>query len=113
MPRRRRPPAEENRLPELLRPLFWEYAFARLSLAADRDLILAKVLGSGNWTQIAWLRRELGDESIRAFLERRRGAGLTPPQLRFWQLLLDLPKREVDEWLSAPGRQAWDRRVRR
>jgi len=39
-----------------------------------------------------------------------RGAGLTARQLRFWQIILDLPRRQVDGWLAAPGRKIWDQR---
>jgi len=40
----------------------------------------------------------------------RHGAGLSPHQLRFWELIWNLPRRHLNTWLAAPGRAVWDRR---
>jgi hypothetical protein len=93
-----------------LRPFFWDHDFARLRWEADRDLIVGRVLAVGDWDAVQWLRRRLGTAALREWLERRRGAGLSPRQLRFWETILGLPRRQVDAWLAQPGRQAWDRR---
>jgi len=97
-------------LPKQLRPCFWDYDFARLSWEEDRELVIARVLATGSWEAIQWLRAQLGDPALREWLQRRRGAGLSPRQLRFWQLMLGLPRRQVDAWLAAEARQVWDRR---
>jgi hypothetical protein len=93
-----------------LRPLFWDYDFARLTWKADDDPIVGRILAAGNWDAVRWLRRRLGTAALRDWLTRRRGAGLSPRQLRIWQAVLALPSRTVDAWLAAPGRQPWDRR---
>jgi hypothetical protein len=100
------------RLPKTLRRFFWDYDFARLSWAEDRDLIIARILAVGDWKSIRWLRRRLPDEELRQWLQRRRGAGLSSRHLRFWELILELPRREVNAWLAQPGRQAWEGRNR-
>ena len=97
-------------LPSFLRSLFWDYRFARLSWAADRELITARVLEHGSWEAVCWLRRKLGDADLRAWIIRRRGGGLSPKQVRFWEVILDIPKRYVDAWLADPRRQIWDKR---
>ena len=51
----------------------------------------------------------MGDSALREWIEQRQGAGLSPKQLRFWQVILNLPKRIVDEWLKSPNRKVWDR----
>ena len=99
-----------RRLPPILRPFFWDYSFARLSWSADRELVTRRVLEHGSWEAVRWLRRKLGDEELRDWLVRRHGASLTPKQLRFWELILDIPRRQVDSWLADPRRQVWDRR---
>jgi|SRR5262245_16763904 len=101
-----------SRLPPFLRPFFWDYAFAQLSWPADRELVTARILAEGSWEAVRWLRRQLGVDGLRSWICSRRGAGLSPKQLRFWEIVLDLPKREVDSWLAAPGRRVWDRRRR-
>jgi|GEM_PF-1311244 len=83
-------------LPESLRPLFWDCDFDALS-----------------WEAVQWLRRELGDAGLRVWILERRGRGLSPPQLRFWELILDLDKTEVDRWLAERKGDPWHERTRR
>jgi hypothetical protein len=97
-------------LPPSLRTLFWDHDFARLTWESDRDLIVGRVLASGDWDAVQWLRRQLGTPALRDWLTRRRGAGLSPRQLRFWQVILGLPRDVVDAWLADLGRQPWQRR---
>jgi hypothetical protein len=106
----RRKARAARRLPARLRPFFWDHDFGRLRWERDVDLITGRLLADGDWEAVCWLRRRLGDAALRAWLERRQGAGLSPRQLRFWELILHLPRRTVSRWLAAPGRQVWDRR---
>ena len=102
---------KRSSLPALLRPLFWDYDFKTLTWDDDRDLIIARVLVSGTWEAITWLRVRLRDQALREWIERRRGRGLSPRQLRFWEVMLDLPHRQVNTWLRAEGREIWEQRV--
>jgi len=61
---------------------------------------------------VTWLRSCLGDRALRDWIERRQGRGLSPQQLRFWELILGLPHRQVNVWLAAEGRKIWEKRVR-
>jgi hypothetical protein len=97
-------------LPPCLRPLFWDHDFTRLSWESDRDLIAGRILTAGDWKAVCWLRRRMGKAELRAWLERRRGTGLSARQLRFWETILGLPHRQVSAWLADPGRQVWDQR---
>jgi hypothetical protein len=67
-------PAMPSKLPRNIRTLFWEYDSARLTWAADRDLIIGRILAVGNWDSLRWLRRRLSDAELRLWLEQRRGA---------------------------------------
>ena len=98
-------------LPERLRELFWEYPFDELTWEEDRDLVIGRVLSRGPWETVEWLRREVGDEAVRGWIERARGRGLSRRQLRFWQLVLELPPEEVDAWLEEPEPDLWEHRV--
>jgi hypothetical protein len=53
----------------------------------------------------------MGDDRIETFLRQRRGGGLSPRQLRYWQLLLGLSAREVDAWIGAPAAKIWSERT--
>ena len=99
-------------LPRHLEDLFWEYDVSILDWDEHRGFIARRVLSHGTWEQICWLRNEIGDAELRRIIEAGRGRELSPRQLRFWQLILDIPAEEVDHWLAEPGRQIWDNRVR-
>jgi hypothetical protein len=99
-------------LPLSLEALFWDYDFAALTWEDDCDLIVARVLAAGDWDAVSWLRSHLGDAALRRWLLEHRGSGLSPRQLRFWQLILHLPRRQVDAWLNAEGRITWGSRLR-
>ena len=103
----------EDGLPAMLRPYFWEYRFADLTWKTDREFVIQRVLEEGNWDAICWLRRRVGYEGIARSIRGRRGRGLSRRQLRYWELMLDLPRREVNAWLRLPGRQIWYQRAAR
>ncbi len=98
-------------LPDAIRRLFWEHGEGDVSWEAHRDYVVQRVLARGDWDSICWVRRTAGDPVLREVLVRTRGRWLSPPQLRLWQLVIDLPDALVDEWLRAPGRAIWDRRT--
>ncbi|NUQ61702.1 MAG: hypothetical protein HUU20_04385 [Pirellulales bacterium] len=94
-------------MPELLRPLFWDCEFDQLSWQEHRDFVTRRILSVGTWESICWLRTRLSDSALREWIERRQGRGLSAQQLRFWELVLDLPSKMVDTWLVSPGRSTW------
>lgn len=105
-------PAVSVRLPEMLRPLFWDSDFERVSWQINRDYVVRRVLTAGKWEAICWLRAELGDAALRRWIEQHEGRGLSSRQLRFWELVLDLPRGLVDAWLRSEGRRIWEGRGR-
>lgn len=110
-----RPPGRQARgaLPRALAALFWDYDFRELRWDTDRDLVVARVLASGDWRAARWLRRRTGPAALREWIEAREGRGLDARTLRFWALLLDLPRRRVDAWLRAREPDLWERRTGR
>jgi len=103
-----RPPT----LPSAVRKLFWDVEPRSLRLDRDQGTIIGRVLATGPWETVKWLRSALGDDAIRRWIEDHEGRGLSPQQLRYWQLMLDIPRRRVDTWLQGEQRQVWDRRAR-
>lgn len=100
-------------LPAQIRSLFWDLDPRELRWERDQEQIIGRVLASGSWDAVTWLRKRAGDDAVREWIERHQGRGLSPRQLRFWELILDLSHRRVDEWLRSERRQVWDRRTRR
>lgn len=100
-------------LPDLLRPLFWDADFSALDWQNDRDFIIRRILQHGSWQAIRWLRTACGDQALRAWLEAHSGGRLNQRQLRFWELILNLPAQEVEKWISQVKSGPWGRRVQR
>ncbi len=98
-------------LPEMLRPLFWDHDFDALSSETNTAFIVARILTSGSWEAVRWLRDHLGDDPLREWIVRREGRPLSPKQLRFWELILGLPHDQVNEWLRQEARLGWDARI--
>ncbi len=125
-------------LPKQFRPLFWDHRFSdisiennrdliirrilsigswdavgwlrNISIENNRDLIIRRILSIGSWDAVGWLRNELGDESLREWLISHNGRGLTPRQLRFWELVYNLPARKVNKWVQNAQRGIWAKR---
>jgi hypothetical protein len=100
-------------LPELLREFFWDCNFDRLSWAEHCEFLTRRILSAGSWDAVCWLRSRLDDHALREWIERHQGRWLSPPQLQFWELVLDLPSALVDTWLDSEGRRIWEGRYRR
>lgn len=104
------PDNPETEWPPVVQSLFWEYEPEALDWNADRDLVVRRVLTEGSWEAIVWLRGRLGDGFLRRWIEARSGDALSPRQLRFWELVLDLPSDRVDEWVDARRASVWENR---
>ena len=95
-------------LPEVIHALFWDCDVAALDAGRDRDFVIGRILASGTWDAIGWARNAYGDASIRDWILRHRGRTLSSPQVRLWEVLLDLPAADVAEWLASPERRTWE-----
>jgi hypothetical protein len=98
-------------LPDELRDCFWDYDPERLSWERSRPTIVLRLLERGGLHAVRWLRRHLSDEEIRDFIVGRRGRGISPRRLRFWSLVVEIPRREVDTWIEAARRNPWHDRT--
>ena len=98
-------------VPPYVERLFWDYAPGTVSWPKDRETIARRVLESGPWAAVGWLRQQMGDAALRNWIIDHDGRNLTPQQLRFWQLVLHLPKRQVDGWVKRESGGIWARRT--
>lgn len=69
--------------------------------------MIRRLLESGGWEAVEWLREHVGDADLREFIQARRGRGMAPKRLRFWALILDLPTSEVDAWIAGLRTNPW------
>ena len=81
----------EAGLPESMRDLFWDHRFEDVSWPADRDFVIARILGAGDWDSVTWLRERVEPDQLRQWLIRHRCRGLDAKRIRFWELILGLP----------------------
>lgn len=100
-------------LPVALRPLFWDLPAGRLNLVRDRDLVISRVLTRGGWRDASILRRRMGDQGLREWILRTSARGLSPAQVRFWELILELPGEQADRWVRSARASVWERRHHR
>ena len=101
-----------TRLPSRLRALFWDYKFEVMTWETDQDLIVDRVLTTGDWESVKWLRSRLGDDGLKEWITSHHRK-LSPRQLRFWEIILALPHKRVSEWLSARSENMWEKRMAR
>ncbi len=98
-------------LPQHLKKSFWDYEFHRLNWKDDRDLIISRILSSGDWEAVTWLRSKIDVVVLRQWITDHRGAGLTPQKLRFWELILNISHQQINSWLNDQERMIWAKRV--
>ncbi len=97
-------------LPKSLKRYFWDYSFKDLSWLKDRDLIIRRLLTDGSWESIQWLRKRIGDDDLRRWLITHQARGLSSRQIRFWSLILALPKLRVEAWARTARSSPWSQR---
>jgi len=98
------------KLPDDVRGLLHDCDADRVDWERQRDFLIDRILSEGSWETIRWLREKTGDRALRAHIVATRGRRLSPRQLRFWQVLLDLDDDDVTGWIRDPARAAWDGR---
>jgi len=103
--------ANFSRIPARLRSLFWDYDFASITWQEDQNLILSRVLTSGDWDAVVWLRSKVDDRFLRQWITRHQGGGLSPQRLRFWEMIVGIQHRQVNGWLASKKRAIWDKRL--
>ncbi len=103
--------ADPASLPEELRPLFWDCDFESLQWPNDMDFVTGRILTSGEWDALRWLRSKTGDAALKEWLESHKGGGLSPERLRFWELVLCIPHQTVNAWIMKERRSIWRHRA--
>lgn len=74
----------DERLPEELRDLFWEFDVEELRVAKAKDTIFLKVLTRGRKAHWTWLTQRFGREKVKDWIVRRQGRGIATTTMREW-----------------------------
>jgi hypothetical protein len=99
--------SRSEKLPEMLRPLFWDTDFSKLCPERHQSYICQRIIEHGDLNALRWMVRYYGKARLRRWIIERQGRGLSPRALRFWQHMLRIPKRTVDQWLQSRPEPSW------
>ncbi len=89
---------------------FWDSDFAALSWESHRNFTVRRILQSGDFQALKWLRAQVGDEGLKAWIIARDGRDLDPRQIRYWALILDIDATMADEWVTRAKHTIWEQR---
>ncbi|HEU4561657.1 MAG TPA: hypothetical protein VFS20_27775 [Longimicrobium sp.] len=70
-------------------------------------MIVFRLLEKGGLEGAEWLQRNLTTSELRDFIIERRGRGIDPKWLRYWEPIVGLPTDQVDAWVAAAMRNPW------
>lgn len=90
----------DSKLPNFVEKLFWDTEANSLDLATHKNFIIERILSAGGWESLCWLRQNFSDQFLRDWFYKGEGRNLSPKQLKYWELVLNLDSNKVDEWLS-------------
>ena len=79
----------DERLPEELLDLFWEFDARELRVATAKATIFLKVLTRGRKKHKVWLAHRFGREQVKDWIIRRQGRGITTTTMREWGVSAD------------------------
>ncbi|MEI6291195.1 MAG: hypothetical protein WCP19_12250 [Chloroflexota bacterium] len=79
-----------NPIPPDTRGFFQEYDFNTLDAAADKELVIERLLAFGNREEIRWVFRTYGKEYVQKWLAGTGSNRLPKRRFRLWCLLLDV-----------------------
>jgi len=82
-----------EKLPEFLRPYFWDVKFEDIDLEKNALFIIKRVLDRGESSNIHWLIKTYGKEKIKQLVLMTRD--LSRPTGNFWADLLNLNKKDL------------------
>lgn len=84
---------EKSQVPEFLRPYFWDVSFRELEVKTHAFLIIKRVLDRGNLSDIRWLLKTYGKDTIKKTIMETKD--LARPTGNFWADMLGLDKSQV------------------
>jgi hypothetical protein len=96
------PPPE--RWPTEVRGLFCDLDPDTIAPRGHRPFVIQRVLSSGGIGPFRWIRSLASDEELRRHIKGREGREIAPRRLRYFELVLGLPRAEVSAWIRRQGR---------
>lgn len=89
---------------------FWDIDISALSWERDQDFIIRRLLQSGDSQSLHWLRSQINDHDLKEWIIRHNGRGLSPRQIRYWALMLEIEPALADGWVKSVADLPWEKR---
>ena len=70
-----------------LKPFFWSYNPAELSVKEHRTLIIKQILNHGNKMATDWLKATYSDQEIKAVIVNSAKSEWSPKSLNLWSII--------------------------
>jgi len=83
----------KNRLPEFLRPYFWDVEFENVNKETSKKFVIKRVLDRGNIRDVRYVVNTYGKDAIKDVVLGTRD--LARPTGNFWADILGLDKTQV------------------
>jgi hypothetical protein len=91
---------ENKKLPDFLKPLFWDIDFNKLQIDKYDHYIIERIIEYGDDKSIIWMRRNYSPEKIKLTVKNSRC--ISPNTANLWALVLNISKDEI-RCLSIPS----------
>jgi len=83
----------EERLPEFLRPLFWDVDFDQLRVPGHERYIIERILELGDDAAVRWVFQRFSQDQIVQTLRDSRS--LSRKSALFWADILNVPRKSI------------------
>ena len=83
----------KQRLPEFLKPLFWEVNFQDLDTIKRGDYVIKRILEYGDRRAVNWMRQSFNKAKIENVILKTRD--LSPQSANYWSVVLGIDKKRV------------------
>ncbi|MGC8722723.1 MAG: DUF6922 domain-containing protein [Acidobacteriota bacterium] len=102
--------AGSNRLPPFrlwpaeVRRLFWDRDPVSIRPGMHRAFVIQRILSCGGLGALRWLCSLIPSDELRRHLQVRHGREIDPRRLRYYELILELKRAEVTDWIRRQKR---------
>jgi hypothetical protein len=95
---------------ESIAKYFWDVDFSAISWEQHKNFIIRRILQSGDFQALRWLRSQLGDSALRDWILARNARGLSPRQIRYWSVVLSIDESLANQWVMQAQNTPWELR---
>jgi hypothetical protein len=88
----------------------WDTDVSSITWERYKNFIVRRILQYGDFQSWRWLHAQLSDKELRDWIVAHNARGLTPRQIRYWSLILDIETTLADSWVKVAKNTIWEQR---